>query len=55
MNHYTRVYEGFDFCEFVLAQSKFQFLGAKTVKNSDTPGINPDTPENPDIPDIKSG
>ena len=25
------------------------------VGNPETSGINPDTPENPDIPDIKSG
>ena len=30
-------------------------FGAKMVGNPETPGINSDTPENPDIPDVKSG
>ena len=29
----------------VLSQSKFQFLGAKTVLNPETPGMSPDTPD----------
>ena len=32
------------------AEIRNSVLGAKTVRNPDTPGINPDTPENPDIP-----
>jgi len=28
----------------------FQFLGVELRANPETPGINPDTPENPDIP-----
>ena len=55
MNHSIRASKGFKFCGLVLPKSRFQFLGAKMVGNSETPGINPDTPENPDIPDIKSG
>ena len=34
------------------AKIRISVLGAKIVRNPDTPSINPDTPENPDIPDI---
>ena len=37
------------------AEIRNSVLGAKTVRNPDTPGINPDTPENLDIPDRNSG
>ena len=52
MNHSIRASKGFKFCGLVLPKSRFQFLGAKMIGNPETPGINPDTPENPDI---KSG
>ena len=55
MNHSIRASKGFKSCGLVLPKSKFRFFRAKMVGNPKTPGINPDTPENLDIPDIKSG
>jgi hypothetical protein len=38
----------------VFALQGFSVLGVELRANPETPGINPDAPENSDIPDVKS-